>query len=269
MTLTVSDQLRRFLRSIAPRNAYLALSESLDALYGVSRLGWNGYRHLRSLMSGGGVSGQRLEAVTPSTLAHPIYIRPGSSDAQEIVHTAVRQVYAHWLPRRPVEVVVDAGAYIGDTTAWYLTRFPEARVIAVEPDPENFELLQTNCKPYGERANLVQAALWSKETTLHLQAASKRDAVTVSDGGGHFACRGVSLTTLMQMYDLAAIDLLKCDIEGAEVEVFSEGCDEWLSRTRCMVVETHGDICLQVVNRAARRHGFSHRPFRFLHFFHR
>ena len=82
MTVTVSDKLRRFLRSIAPRKAYLALSESLDALYGVSRLGWSGYRHLRSLVLSRGVPGQRLEAVTSSTLAHPIYVLPGSRDAQ-------------------------------------------------------------------------------------------------------------------------------------------------------------------------------------------
>jgi FkbM family methyltransferase len=99
----------------------------------------------------------------------------------------------------------------------------------------------------------VQAALWSKEAALHLQAAGKRDAISVSDGAGLFACRGVSVNMLIQAHDVAAIDILKCDIKGAEMEVFSDGCDEWLSRTRCVVVETHGANCLQLVTAAARR----------------
>ena len=185
------------------------------------------------------------------------------------MYTAIRQAYATWLPDPPIGVVVDAGANMGDTAAWYLSRFPEARVIAVEPDPENFELLKVNCKPYGDRAALVQAALWSSETTLLLRPAAEKDGTSVSAQTGVGECRGISVPVLMREHGVTAIDILKCDIEGAELEVFSDGCDEWLSRTRCVVIETHGEACLQAVIAATRRQRFVHRAYRNLHFFHR
>ena len=41
---------------------------------------------------------------------------------------------------------MDAGASIGDTTAWFLSKFLSATVIALEPDSENYALLRKNCE---------------------------------------------------------------------------------------------------------------------------
>jgi hypothetical protein len=35
------------------------------------------------------------------------------------------------------------------------------------------------------------------------------------------------------------VDILKIDIEGAELEIFSDGADEWLPRIGLIIIETH------------------------------
>jgi hypothetical protein len=41
-----------------------------------------------------------------------------------VIDATIREIYSRRLPKEPVRAVVDAGAYIGDTTCWYLSRFP-------------------------------------------------------------------------------------------------------------------------------------------------
>ena len=38
---------------------------------------------------------------------------------------------------------------------------------------------------------------------------------------------------------MTEIDLLKIDIEGAELEVFSNNYESWLPKTKALIIETH------------------------------
>ena len=46
----------------------------------------------------------------------------------------------------------------------------------------------------------------------------------------------------MRMADFTHIDILKCDIEGAEAELLTAGTDAWLSQVRLLIIETHEGI---------------------------
>ena len=62
-----------------------------------------------------------------------------------------------------VKTVVDCGANIGLTGLFLAARYPKARVICVEPDPQNFALLKANIS--GEpRIVAVQAAIVGSPT---------------------------------------------------------------------------------------------------------
>jgi len=200
---------------------------------------------------------------------HPIWIRPGTSDVDEVIYSVLRQAYNRYLPRLPVQTILDAGANLGDTAAWYLSKFPESRVLAIEPDPENFRLLQRNTMPYGKRAELVPAALWSQPGQLSLRSSGRAspDAVSVCAAVGQTTCTATSVSELMKKYGLTEIDIFKCDIEGAEKEVFSGTANSWLNCIRCLVIETHGRECLETVLSAVSSKGFSHFMYRNLHFF--
>jgi FkbM family methyltransferase len=64
-------------------------------------------------------------------------------------------------------VIIDAGANIGLTSVVYANRYPEARVIAIEPEVSNFQLLKENAASYPN-IELVHGALWKENTKLRI-----------------------------------------------------------------------------------------------------
>jgi FkbM family methyltransferase len=200
-------------------------------------------------------------------IRHPVYLRPGTTDSLEIHATLILKTYDHPAPREP-RLIVDAGANIGDTAIWYLNRFPGAHVIAIEPDPDNFRILQMNCEPYGGRVELVHAGLWYKDTQLGLVDWRDKNSIRVTDdapadGSG---IQGVSLHSLTGSQQ---IDIFKCDIEGAELELFEHRPQQWLDRVETMLIDIHGDAAERSVLQAAREAGFQYRRHRELYVFRR
>jgi FkbM family methyltransferase len=261
------ERVRRAVRSFMPSRAYRSLAKMLDAGFCLSKLGFTEFRRLRALSQSGCQAADKLERLNIPTLQHPIFVRPGSSDLEELVYSTVRQAYGHCLPPAPVHVIIDAGANIGDSTAWYLTRFPEARVIALEPDPENFRVLELNCRPYEDRVSLLCAALWSETGRLSLKKPGASDGVYVREWDGTNDCQGISIPDLLQSQGISQVDILKLDIEDAELALFSCHKVSWLSNVRTIAIEIHSTSSLEAVQAATSRHKFSHRVYRNLHFF--
>lgn len=51
--------------------------------------------------------------------------------------------------------------------------------------------------------------------------------------------RAITVEDILERYALQRIDLLKIDIEGAELELFSAGDLTWLDRVDCIAIELH------------------------------
>ena len=65
--------------------------------------------------------------------------------------------------------VVDAGAHHGHTAIQYLEHFPNSRVIALEPEPENFAIARKTLAPFGERVELLPLALAETDGSVLLR----------------------------------------------------------------------------------------------------
>ena len=261
----VLESLRRALRRVAPASMYGRLSGALDGVATLQRAGWVNAKKLREART---AASAELVILDLPQLDHPLAIRAGTSDAEEVTYTVIRKAYGAIRPPKPVTFVVDAGANIGDSTAWYLSTYPQARVVALEPDDENFGMLARNCAPYGDRAVLLKAGLWPRDASLRVSGGAKT-ALTVSEVPPETAgaCPARSLISILKETGAEQIDVLKCDIEGAETRLFSEGPDEWLARTRSVYIELHGQAAEEAVFAAMRRHRFRHRVHRNLHVF--
>jgi FkbM family methyltransferase len=62
--------------------------------------------------------------------------------------------------------ILDCGSHIGLSVAWFKRRSLKARIIAFEPDPQNYRLLQTNVAMNGfEGVELLNLAVSSKRGT--------------------------------------------------------------------------------------------------------
>src|SRR5262245_452689 len=75
--------------------------------------------------------------LTTKTAAFPLWCRPGTSDETVFWQVFVDLQYAALVPRAAPRLILDCGANVGYTASYFLTRFPSARVFAVEPDPGN------------------------------------------------------------------------------------------------------------------------------------
>jgi FkbM family methyltransferase len=140
-----------------------------------------------------------------------------------------------------VKTIVDCGANIGLTALFFAERYPDARIFCIEPDPENFALLQKNTES-EPRITPVQAAIVGSNggsvfLTQNRPAWGNHISVGERPTGG-VEVSGVSMVDLCARYDLQSIDILKVDIEGGEEAMFAN--PGFLSRVRFVMAELHG-----------------------------
>lgn len=263
---SIGEPLRKAIRGSLPNSVYSQGAAVLDASYGIKAFGYAEWRKLSE--ANRTAVGTEPIALNLRNFRHPFYIRPGTPDAGLVLYTLARESYGYMLPAAPVRLIVDAGANIGDTTVWYATRFPESGVVAIEPDPDNFALLVKNCAPYGSGVRLVNGAIWPvANRSLTVSGATYTAQVRESNRDGEVLCASIDPMTILRESGLDSIDIFKIDIEGAETELFSRESDEWLRKTRCIIVEIHHREAREAVFAATSRNGFQHSQYRDLHVF--
>ncbi len=175
-----------------------------------------------------------------------VEIRPGTSDVDVFGAVFCSGAYGPSSLKSPVCVIVDLGANIGLSSVFFAQRYPDAKIIAVEPEAGNMRMLRRNARHWPGIVP-VHAAIWPEDTTLNLQtldAAGNRLAdwayqTVEAPTAGDAKVPALSIATLIRQHGIQQIDLLKIDIEGAEFELFSRGTDAWLAITRCVMIETH------------------------------
>jgi FkbM family methyltransferase len=129
----------------------------------------------------------------------------------------------------PALSVVDAGAHHGQTTIEYLKHFPRSRVIALEPEPENFAIARQALAPFGDRVELLPCALAESVGSVSLRRTSHSGAHSLLEVGDMryydapvetlppIEVQAVSLDWLCASHGLDRLDILKMDIQGAEL----------------------------------------------------
>lgn len=186
-------------------------------------------------------------------VSHPIWLRPATSDwlvmekifidleyslSRWPAHEhAIQACYESALEHGQLPVIIDAGAHIGLASLWFATRFPRARIFAVEPAPENLEILRRNASPYPNIMP-VSAALWDRET--HVQLANPYDQPwawqTSETQSGDV--QTVTVANLLSREPNSVPLIVKVDIEGSEIQLFRSNLD-WVEQTPLIVFELH------------------------------
>lgn len=153
--------------------------------------------------------------------------------------------------------ILDLGANVGYSSAYFLSCFPAAKVLAVEPDPANFEVCRKNLAKYRDRAKVLLGAVWSHKSRLALSRGKFRDGrewttqvIATKDSGDGVSVEAFDVPSLMRLAGAEYIDLLKVDIERSELEVFDHSSSSWLPRVRNICIELHGDDCRETFMKA-------------------
>lgn len=175
----------------------------------------------------------------------PFYLRLKSSDIPTFDQVFVLQEYDFAVLRSP-KIIVDAGANIGLASIYFANKYPDAKIIALEPEQSNFKLLEKNVSPYPNVVP-VQAALWHKNEEINLidpglgQWGFMTESATssaASQGDFRHLVKAMTVDMVMRSFNLERIDILKIDIEGAEKEVFSDS-SSWIESVDALIVELH------------------------------
>ena len=114
--------------------------------------------------------------------------------------------------------IIDAGANIGLSVRYFKYHYPNADVVAYEPDPEIFELLKKNVGSMPG-VDLRNAAAWTENTTLTFYSEGSLAGSTEIDFLGQQRSVTVPAQRLKDELSLKPVDFLKIDIEGAENSV--------------------------------------------------
>lgn len=139
------------------------------------------------------------------------------------------------------EFIIDAGANAGYASLWFTACFPNAAIIAVEPEISNFEILKKNCAPYGN-IRPVRGAVWYTNCTMTIEDDRVgKWAFRVKEAGpdAHDTIPGISIGEIMKQSGFSRIDILKIDIEGSEKELFLHDYAAWLKYVRVLIIELH------------------------------
>jgi FkbM family methyltransferase len=173
-----------------------------------------------------------------------VALRRGTSDIFCLQNVFLDQEYTTPFQVNP-KVIIDGGANIGLTTLFFSEKYPGAKIVAIEPESSNFEILKKNC---GGLANviLIHAALWPTDQELSIQDPTlEKWAFSVSakaNGSASESVKAITVPALLRQLGLEYIDILKLDIEGAERELFKEGAESWLGSVGQIIIELHDRI---------------------------
>ncbi len=177
----------------------------------------------------------------------PFAVRLGTSDWMVLDEIFIRRQYGVVLPFLPqCNVILDLGSNVGYSLRFWAESFPAATIVGVEPDTGNCAICELNIRLSGRQIYLTQAFAGS-ESTWSAVDRSGAEWEFRRLGAGPNVVEQVRVKTVPEILDEfglgPTIDLVKCDIEGGEEDLFSKNA-EWLRNVSHLIIEIHGHYVL-------------------------
>lgn len=205
---------------------------------------------------------------TPFTLCSKrarfrLLCRPDTSDKEVFWQIFVHREYRCLDDVKQPTFILDCGANVGYSAAYFLTRFPEATLTAVEPDAANCAILEANLARFSGRYRVVRSAIWSEKTGLAWDEAPFRGGrewsrvVRPAKPGEVPFAFATTIASLLKESQQDRISILKIDIEKSELALFSANYKEWLDRVDNLTIELHDEECASVFRKAIADQGFT------------
>jgi FkbM family methyltransferase len=168
-----------------------------------------------------GILGAHADDFDLSALGYPISLR-GTAGA--VIQTYELEQYrcpgTREVAVRPGDVVIDGGAYWGDTALYFAHHAgPTGRVVSLEFEPSNLVGLRHNLglnPRLAERIEVIPAALWDEPG--HTLAVRAFGPATAIDPGGETEAPTDSIDALVARGVVDRVDFIKLDVECSELE---------------------------------------------------
>ncbi|MBK9097591.1 MAG: FkbM family methyltransferase [bacterium] len=133
-------------------------------------------------------------------------------------------------------VIYDCGANVGTSCAYFRYLYPNSRIVAFEPNNKIADYLEKNLnKNSFQNVEVVRKAVWIDESGIDLGMES-------ADGSSIFLNKNKTKVDSVRLKNYlekeGRIDMLKVDIEGAEIAVIQD-CNNSLTNVQNIFVEFH------------------------------
>jgi len=189
------------------------------------------------------LSGSPREGIQLKGVRHPLSISNTGPDLTTLFQIFFAEEYK--IPfDTEVNVIIDCGANVGLSAIYYANKYPNAMILALEPDANNFQYLIKNTTHYPN-IRCLNKAVWSHQKSIQLidigtgnWSLQSREA----DQNMPNAIEALGISDLVEQYEIKGIDILKIDIEGAEKQLFSVNYNHWLRMTKVIAIELHPNI---------------------------
>lgn len=208
--------------------------------------------------------------------APPIFLRKDTSD--EIIFTVnfSENPEYNFPPVAQPKVIFDVGANIGIVSVVMANLYPDAKIYAFEPEPNNYRILKMNTEKYPN-IEIYNVGLGAKNQSRDLFFSDNP-----SNNGG-FSLHALGCDTNRRVkVDIADVaqfiaevsgppDVIKIDAEGAEHEVLTSILPTQLKNVEFILGEMHGTKDFETLD-YLNRNGFNlafHKPMeeRVFHFY--
>lgn len=167
----------------------------------------------------------------------------GQTDLRTFIHVFCDSCYEFHLGHP--SWIIDAGANVGYSTLWFALEYPSAQVVALEPEPENFQVATRNLKGLPNVHLLNVGLMDFNGKGLVIETGLGPDAFRVIQGDSTWttgevvaSIECVNVESIIERFGIRQVDLLKMDIEGSEVEVF-QSSQGWIGEVNAIVAEMH------------------------------
>ncbi len=185
------------------------------------------------------ISGKpRYTTLKTNILGHELTLTDGASFVFTY-HEIFRKCIYNFSARSNAPYIIDCGANIGLSIIYFKRLYPQAKILAFEPDPLIFAALDSNVNSFKlDNVKLMNYGVWNEETTLHFtsEGADGGRISSLSDNkpGNSF----IKTLRLRNFLENEKVDFLKIDIEGAETTVLKD-CAGMLINVDHLFIEYH------------------------------
>jgi FkbM family methyltransferase len=188
----------------------------------------------------------------------PFHYRPGTTDLLVLEQVFLDGEYdVEPIAPETIEYIVDLGSNIGVTAMFWAQRYPKARMVLVEPDPDNFRLLQRNTAAFQDRCLLLNVAVSDcrGETSFFRSEREYGHSILKGDDSVSEICvQTLTVSDVIKEAGFPRVDFLKMDIEGGETLVMPT-IDTWTHAPRYLIAELHPPYDLEVFTEHCRSVG--------------
>lgn len=134
---------------------------------------------------------------------------------------ALKKFYISSLDQGRTPVILDCGANIGLASRWYAAMFPEAVILAIEPEASNFDILMKNTSNI-KNIIPIQAAISNKRSKLSLKNESDSPWAWQTMENDHGNIDAITISDAMSIVSGGVPFIAKIDIEGHEKKIIQQ-----------------------------------------------